>query len=397
MISIKVSDKFDKIKINEILKHNNISLNEELVNVMVDFYNKKQKFNSEFYYDENLKKMKDSYESDILRLKSEKMNITIEQLNSYADKRIEDIKKIYESINAQNQQKLTDLQKNMEIFTNKLTGTTVNKGQTGEYFVENYLFDNFEGAILNDMSKEGHKGDYHFKFSKLNTLFEIKNVNTVSKNDLQKFYDDVARCKKENNINSAIFVSLKECNVMPNTKNFHFNFISGVPCFYIGNVFQGVNSIKMAVLIADFLITNGYTNLKSDVKDENEEILYSFTECITDVFTQIKDCMDILEIDKREMQRFNQRIQEREKKYLHIKNIFDNTILRYPQFQFLRNSNQSPKDTKEDLILNLKKSIKSKDEISMKLLDELGYKASFIKSLGGIKRLKEMFSEEIVL
>jgi hypothetical protein len=104
-----------------------------------------------------------------------------------------------------------------------------------------------------------------------------------------------------------------------------------------------------------------------------------------------------LEIDKREMQRFNQRIQEREKKYLHIKNIFDNTILRYPQFQYIRNSNQSPKDTKEDLILNLKKSIKSKDEISMKLLDELGYKASFIKSLGGIKRLKEMFSEEIVL
>jgi hypothetical protein len=33
----------------------------------------------------------------------------------------------------------------------------------------------------------------------------------------------------------------------------------------------------------------------------------------------------------------------------------------------------------------------------MKLMDELGYKASFIKSLGGIKRLKEMFSEEIVL
>ena len=42
MISIKVSDKFDKTKINEILKHDNISLNEELINVMVDFYNKKK-------------------------------------------------------------------------------------------------------------------------------------------------------------------------------------------------------------------------------------------------------------------------------------------------------------------------------------------------------------------
>lgn len=164
-------------------------------------------------------KMMKIYEGQVEQLKN-KLDAAIEQINIYE---YENEPKIQERI-----QKEVDKEKekyelllkekdeqnrlNREVFDkaanmNKYTSSS-KKGEEGEDIFE-YLsdtFKDFNGYKIENMAKQGHKGDFHLFFDEFNVLVDSKNYSSsVQKKEIVKIESDLTT---NDNMNYAWLVSL---------------------------------------------------------------------------------------------------------------------------------------------------------------------------------------------
>ena len=87
----------------------------------------------------------------------------------------------------------------------------IKKGNIGEEWVMNILKDTFLGYEIVDTSAKGRSGDMILK--SLNDdgdiLVEVKNVRTITKSDVEKFYRDINEC----NTSCGIFINVQNTNI----------------------------------------------------------------------------------------------------------------------------------------------------------------------------------------
>ena len=87
------------------------------------------------------------------------------------------------------------------------------KGTTGEQSIISILkTDMFIDAVIEDVSGIAAMGDILFKWRNIKCLIEVKNKQSLTKNDMDKFIRDI---QQSTVINCAIFISLKT-NEFPN-------------------------------------------------------------------------------------------------------------------------------------------------------------------------------------
>jgi hypothetical protein len=134
------------------------------------------------------------------------------------------------------------------------------KGEYGEYFVNNYLSDKFNSSTIIDTHKDFAKGDFIFNLNQIKTLIEVKNVQKLKTDDVDKFYRDIQLQIQNHSINSAILISLNDSNLIHGKRHFVFEIKYNIPIIMISNVFNN-HYIKFAIMLCDYLIIHNYIYL----------------------------------------------------------------------------------------------------------------------------------------
>jgi hypothetical protein len=119
---------------------------------------------------------------------------------------------------------------------NILKKATFAKGNKGEYVIKHRLQQLYPCNEFVDVSKDKHCGDIHMIPSQTNDIImiESKYKETISKQDVDKFYADIEHISKTNGrIVCAVFVSILTKNI-PNIGSFKIDFHNGVPAVFVG-------------------------------------------------------------------------------------------------------------------------------------------------------------------
>lgn len=81
--------------------------------------------------------------------------------------------------------------------------TSYSLGQAGQLEIESLLHSVFPRDEIVDPSKSGHFGDYSVEHAKKLYMFEVKNKQNITKEDVEKFKSDAQ------NYDISFFLSLK--------------------------------------------------------------------------------------------------------------------------------------------------------------------------------------------
>ena len=146
-------------------------------------------------------------------------------------------KTLYEEIKheagSQKERKITELERELAI----LKKTNFAKGNKGENIILQNLQKHFPLFEYKDCSKEKHSGDIHM--IRANScgefvMIESKYKEIISKQDVDKFYDDIEHLLKTGRIlKGAVFVSILTKNI-PHIGEMCVDFFKGIPILFVG-------------------------------------------------------------------------------------------------------------------------------------------------------------------
>lgn len=129
-----------------------------------------------------------------------------------------------ESINGIHKAELDKIEKSR-------TKNSVEAGIVGEQSIIDYLGKTFQEGALVNTTKKGAHGDVHFNYQNTDILIEVKNKDTISLEDVNKFKRDILETKCD----GAIFVSIKTGVNIPCHSMYDIEWLNDVPIMYITN------------------------------------------------------------------------------------------------------------------------------------------------------------------
>jgi hypothetical protein len=104
------------------------------------------------------------------------------------------------------------------------------KGGSGENAVKSMLEEYYTGAIITDISKGGHQGDILFQNDDMKCLIEVKRKQSIKKEDVDKFYNDIR--DNLNSVNTALFISM-DCTCIPRKGDLYLEIVNKIPVLFI--------------------------------------------------------------------------------------------------------------------------------------------------------------------
>jgi hypothetical protein len=459
MINIIVSDNFKNNDLDQLLSLNDTKINEYILNFGTLFYNNQNILFNSNTNDIHLK-IKNDFEDKIKRLESEIIQLQHEKtldITSLIDKGKQITKDEYEKIidlhksmngelkiNYDNQindlnyknenlnKTIMNLQNNIQTLNNRLiefsnnqTNNNYNdinsnisvlntkfsnyfdkifkgnteKGIFGENFIQTFLVDKFTNSKILDTHKESAKGDFLFSFDRLKTLVESKNVQTLKKDDTDKFYRDIELRVAKNEINSAILISLNDTSLINGKRNFHFEIKNNIPIIMIGNVFNNTEFIRFAIMTLNYLVKFGFSNNQT-----NDDKLQYIITSINDIFENIRRQITYLNYDKQIIVKLEESFKKRHNDLLNIDKVIKDILSKNPELSLNDNTmsgesgvggNGNNISLFDDSLNNIIAKVKDKliedpgFNISIKNLETLNISASMIKKHGGIKKISD--------
>ena len=341
----------------------------------------------------NNEDLKLSYDNIInqLNLKNIYLDNTISKLQSNND----DLNiKLIELYNKSENSNLVHINSNINSLNNKFSnyfdkifkGNT-EKGDFGEHFIENFLIDKFTNSSIIDTHKESSKGDLLFSFDNLKLLIESKNVQTIKKDDIDKFYRDIQLQASNNIINSAILISLNDTNLINGIRLFHFEFKFNIPIIMISNVFNNPEFIRFSILTLNYLINNGFSNIHS-----HDHQLFIIISALNQIFELFKTQLNHLHNDKQLLFKLEESFKKRHADILNIDTLFYNILSKYPNLSINTSYKNldfihfnSIDDITNKIISHI--SINPSFSINLKNLQSINIPPHIIKKFGGIKKI----------
>jgi hypothetical protein len=291
-------------------------------------------------------------------------------------------------------QNLDVLNNKFSIYFEKIFKENTAKGSFGENFIQNYLSDKFSNSQIINTSKETACGDITFIFDNLNLLIESKNVQTLKKDDIDKFYRDIEVRSAKNDINSALLVSLNDTNLVNGHRIFHFEIKNNIPIIMISNVFNNNEFIRMAIMILNNLIKK---NMFQNSFDNDEEKVSILIKAINQLFDNIKHQISLLEHDKSLINKLQESYNKREAEIFNTNKIFTELFSKIPNIWKTNDNKDKEKDNEKilnDIIdkINIKCQEDPNFVISIKNIEGLGFSNSIIKKIGGIRKISSQFN-----
>ncbi len=282
--------------------------------------------------------------------------------------------------------KINDINTNFFKFFNKFDSGNVEKGNFGEKFIEQYLYDKFSSCNITDTHKNTSYGDMLFKFDKLNTMVESKNVINLKKDDINKFYKDVKIRTDNSEINSALFISLNECNLSDN-RYFTFEIKNKIPIIFISNVFKNPELIRISIIILNY-INKFISNFSNNI------FINNIVNDLESSIHLINKQFEYIENDKKLITKFQQNLTSKESDLDKLLKLILNTV---HNNKIETNENIDNIDLSLESIVKILKEERDKNpkfKISINNMNNFNVSKYNIKKYGGIKRLNQLIDEE---
>jgi hypothetical protein len=217
------------------------------------------------YFKDQIEILENKHEQNINEVKIFYDNLINNQKKRITDLELENIKAIDVSLKLDN------------LIGKKSSIDNATKGDFGENVVYNQILQYFPYSVIEDTSGETAKGDMLWKLNNnsFKALVEVKNVQYVRINDVEKFERDIHLNISNGSCNSAIFISLKT-DIIQSKGSFHFEFFNECPVIYVSNVFQDANVLKLALNILYNLQTTIQSNSESLLSVDEKHIIQDY-------------------------------------------------------------------------------------------------------------------------
>ena len=180
---------------------------------------------------------------------------------------------------------ISDLEKEICILKNN----NYVKGNIGESIIMEALRNIYSSHLIEDTSKQSHVGDIHITNLKDNSIImiESKYKQTITNNDVEKFYSDIEHLHEINkNISCAIFVSILSKNI-PGVGEFNIEFKNEIPIIFMG--FQSESEFESWFPVY-IKFANKLLLCKKTVESKTED----FFDVIKPILSQIKSLKTIV-------------------------------------------------------------------------------------------------------
>ena len=274
-------------------------------------------------------------------------------------------------------EKITNINNTFSKYFEKFIKGNIEKGNFGEKFIENYLYDKFSNCSIVDTHKETSFGDLIFSNNELKTLVESKNVQTCKKEDFNKFFRDVELRSKNNEINSALYISLNDTGLLNNTKYFNFQFRNNMPIILISNVFNNPEFIRFSIILLEHIILF----LKN--QDHHFDI-NTFISHLNNILSLVMNQFEYIDNDRKLISRLQISLNNREK---------DLNIIHQQILNLIENNSEKKINTIQSIESSIIECINDKlkedksFKINLKNLQDLNISSYDIKKIGGIKAI----------
>jgi hypothetical protein len=233
------------------------------------------------------------------------------------------------------------------------------------------------------------------------------------KDEIIKFYRDIQNQK--NQINSAMFISLNNVNLIQGKKLLHFEIKYNIPIIMITNGFNNPDNIKFAISIIQYLIENKFIyntqqNRQGETIEQKEEQLKFVVMAINQIYAQIQTQKTFIHQDLNHVQKLHDSIKKRESELFNIEIIAKDIFQRFPQIaiQCIQDEIQ-PAGVKlpfrfknkyvEEIVNAIVKHIKDNNiedfkssQINTKFIKTLTSEQN-IRNAGGIKIIQQQFEQ----
>ena len=403
MVNIPTSETFYNKDLENILSKNNIEFNEYILNAGTLLFKTKSEESKDFDILKTIKNYQDvinNLNSKIKILENNINNLNIDdydkQLINHIDKKYDDMynklsTNLYDydkNINhnlAPVINRINDVNQNFSKFFNKFDAGNVEKGNFGEKFIQTYLYDKFSNCSITDTHKTTSSGDMLFKFEKLTTMIESKNVVSIKRDDVNKFYKDIKIRTENSEINSALFISLNDCSISNSIRFFSFEIKNKIPIIFISNVFKNPELIRISIIILNYLCKFIY-NFSNNIS------VHNIVNDLETTIQLINKQFEYIDTDKKLITKFQQNISAKENDLDKLLKLIQNTII--------NNKIETCEDINfslESIILKLKEEKKRNPDFKLNLnnIHDFNISKYVIKKYGGVKRINQILSEEI--
>ncbi len=341
--------------------------------------------------------IKENYEEKINTLRFEiyhlekniKDNQQINTLQQLIEQLKNDKKILLEDKNSL-QKRISQLENNndtkIQQFIDKMSGTAANKGSIGENIVQNFISKNFALFDIIDTSSQTSKGDLFITNTKFNLLVENKNIQSYRTEDFNKFYRDVEINALSKNINAALYISLYDIQFPNGRRGFFFERKFGIPIILISNVYENMHAISFSIQTLLYLVENGFVS--KDTIQDNQNFELELSTFVSNVFSFYESNLKLIDNDKKYIYALLDNLQERT-------NVADILISQFKKFNQLHpqffNKNDNNNDSIQKIIQTLPTSDFNINDITYDTLQQLGFSHDDIKSVGGIKPIKNAY------
>ena len=183
----------------------------------------------------------------------------------------------------------------------------VSKGQFGEKFMQSYLQKQFPTAEIQDTTHTPHSGDCIVSMKGINIMIEMKNKNTITRDDIKKFENDIDLHRHE--FHGAIFLS--STHGIPNKGEFVFELYGNTPVLYISQFIESPVLLNVSLnVLFDFIPL-----LHQFQKDNNDSIEYeNMIQTLTSIITTVLVLCDTLKQNCKTLSVIAQNVLEQKRK-----------------------------------------------------------------------------------
>jgi hypothetical protein len=271
--------------------------------------------------------------------------------------------------------KLTEINRDLGI-KGRSVENIVAQGIIGEETVVKWIGELFNSAEITDQSHLSAKTDLKVKIFNRILLIEIKNKQTITKIDIDKFIRDMQ--ENTNDVNGGIFISLMT-PMIPNKGDFSLEYVADKPVIYLHSVDK--NSLKIAIKTLCVLGSKENDNIGILIND-----IYSKANTISayaaSLEKNINESRASLENIRKETRNTLQLIDE----------LFDN----HPEYKNnISVQRLSFSDEEKKIIKDFAKSMDNKKVRAADFAQLLGVKPKYLQDRGGMSAIQDIikFSE----
>ena len=286
---------------------------------------------------------------------------------------------------------IQQLKENQNQFQDKILHTNTYKGIIAEEYFSSYIYNTFSGAELIDTSAQYAKGDYYLHFDKAQILVEVKNVQYVKQDDFNKFDRDIQIAINNQEINSALFISSNDTNLINNKRNYVLEFKYNIPIIYISNTFKYPEFIRFVIFQLNYLIKYGFTNNNNDNDEKQQFIIYN----INMIFEQFQKQYIILNDDKKYIKHLENNTIKKENELKNVEKLFQNIFSQFPELhvqQIQQKDNINQQQEIDNILENIYQNViinNPQININKKNILQYGVTDYQLRKVGGINNIKK--------